>query len=130
MMLAQAETTALELLDRIKTGYEYLPSFLKPACEEWNKKNVRFANRSTIQAFSSSSNGPRGQSMNVLILDEFSFLPKNIEDKLFASVYPVISQDPNGKIIIVSTPNGKNNLFYKIWSQAKSKDKTKNVDGW
>jgi hypothetical protein len=64
MMLAQAESTALELLDRIKTGYEYLPSFLKPACEEWNKKNVRFANRSTIQAFASSSNGPRGQSMN------------------------------------------------------------------
>jgi hypothetical protein len=64
MMLAQAESTALELLDRIKTGYEYLPSFLKPACEEWNKKSVRFTNRSTIQAFASSSNGPRGQSMN------------------------------------------------------------------
>lgn len=130
MMLAQAESTALELLDRIKTGYEYLPSFLKPACEEWNKKNVRFSNRSTIQAFASSSNGPRGQSMNVLILDEFAFLSKSVEDKLFASVYPVVSQDPNGKIIIVSTPNGKNNLFYKIWTAANSKDKTKNQDGW
>ena len=130
MMLAQAESTALELLDRIKTGYEYLPSFLKPACEEWNKKNVRFSNRSTIQAFASSSNGPRGQSMNVLILDEFAFLSKSVEDKLFASVYPVVSQDPNGKIIIVSTPNGKNNLFYTIWSAANSKDPNKNKDGW
>ena len=130
MMLAQAESTALALLDRIKTGYEYLPAFLKPGCEEWNKKNVRFTNRSTIQAFASSSNGPRGQSMNVLILDEFAFLSKSVEDKLFASVYPVVSQDPNGKIIIVSTPNGKDNLFYKIWAAANSKDQTKNKDGW
>lgn len=69
-------------------------------------------------------------SHNCLILDEFAFLPKSVEDKLFASVYPVVSQDPNGKIIIVSTPNGKNNLFYQIWSQANAKDKSKNLDGW
>ena len=130
MMLAQAENTALELLDRIKTGYEYLPSWLKPCCEEWNKKSVRFSNRSTISGFASSSNGPRGQSMNVLILDEFAFLPHNVEDKLFASVYPVISQDKNGKIFLISTPNGTDNLFYKIWRQATDKDQTKNYDGW
>lgn len=69
-------------------------------------------------------------SHNCLILDEFAFLPKNVEDKLFASVYPVISQDPNGKIFLISTPNGTNNLFYKIWTQANSKDTTKNLDGW
>ena len=130
MLLAQAENTCLELLDRIKTGYEYLPSWLKPACEEWNKKNVRFSNRSSIAGFASSSNGPRGQSMNVLILDEFAFLQKNVEDKLFASVFPIVSQDPNGKIFLISTPNGKQNLFYKIWKQANSKDGSKNKIGW
>lgn len=55
MMLAQKEATALELLDRIKTGYEYLPTWLKPGCIEFNKSSVKFSNRSTIMGFSASA---------------------------------------------------------------------------
>lgn len=130
MMLAQKESTALELLDRIKTGYEYLPQWLKPGCEEFNKKSIKFENRSTIMGFSSSSDGARGQSINCLILDEFAFVPKNIADKLFTSVYPVVSSSKNGKVIIVSTPNGVSNLYYDIWKKANSKDANTNDEGW
>lgn len=69
-------------------------------------------------------------SHNCVILDEFSFLQKSIADKLFTSMYPVISSSKNGKFIIVSTPNGMDNLYYDIWLQANSKDKSKNLDGW
>ena len=55
MMLAQKEQTALELLDRIKTGYSYLPTWLKPGCEDFNKSAVKFSNRSTIMGFSASA---------------------------------------------------------------------------
>lgn len=67
-------------------------------------------------------------SHNCVILDEFAFLQKNIADKLFTSMFPVISSAKNGKIIIVSTPNGTGNLYYDIWKQANSKDK--NEGGW
>ena len=64
MLLAQKEQTALELLDRIKTGYSYLPTWLKPGCVEFNKASVKFSNRSSIIGLASSSQGARGQSCN------------------------------------------------------------------
>ena len=69
-------------------------------------------------------------SHNCVILDEFAFLNKNIADKLFTSMYPVISSSKNGKFIIVSTPNGTDNLYYDIWCQANSKEVGKNLEGW
>lgn len=69
-------------------------------------------------------------SHNCIICDEFAFLPRNLADKLFTSMYPTISSSKNGKFIIVSTPNGTDNLYYDIWQQANSKDKSKNLDGW
>lgn len=69
-------------------------------------------------------------SHNCVICDEFAFLQKNLADKLFTSMFPVISSSKNGKFIIVSTPNGTDNLYYDIWQKANSKDKGKNLDGW
>jgi hypothetical protein len=55
-----------------------------------------------------------------VFLDEFAFVPTNIADDFFNSVYPVISSGKTTKIIIVSTPNGMN-LFYKLWMDAIGK---------
>ena len=130
MILANKATTALELLSRISMGYEYLPHWIKPACLVYNKGELTFANMSSIRAFASSSDAARGFSANTVILDEFAFLQKNIADKLFTSMYPVISSSKNGKFIIVSTPNGTDNLYYDIWCQANSKEIGKNLEGW
>lgn len=130
MLLANKAATALELLGRIITGYEYLPKWLKAAATVVNKGELSFANMSSIRAFASSSDAARGFSMNVVICDEFAFLQKNIADKLFTSMYPTISSSKNGKFIIVSTPNGTDNLYYDIWCQANSKEVGKNLEGW
>lgn len=130
MLLANKAATALELLGRIITGYEYLPKWLKAATTVINKGELSFANMSSIRAFASSSDAARGFSCNVVILDEFGFLNKNVADKLFTSMYPVISSSKNGKFIIVSTPNGTDNLYYDIWCQANSKDIGQNLEGW
>lgn len=112
-------------------GYEYLPKWLKCGLVTLNKGEITFSNKSSIRAFSSSSDGARGFSCNVIICDEFAFLKKNLADKLFTSMYPTISSSKSGKFIIVSTPNGtSNNLYYDIWCQANSKDVNGNLDGW
>lgn len=130
MILANKAQTALELLSRIATAYEYLPAWIKCACVEYNKGSITFANMSSIKAFASSSDAARGHSCNCVVLDEFAFLQKSIADKLFTSIYPTISSSKNGKIVIVSTPNGTDNLYYDIWQKANSKNKAKNLDGW
>lgn len=130
LILANKASTALELVQRIITGYEYLPSWLKPACTVLNKGEISFANMSSIKGYASSSDAARGSSGNVVIMDEFAFLQKNIADKVFTSMYPVISSSMNGKFIIVSTPNGVDNLYYDIWQKAHSKNVNENQDGW
>ena len=51
---------------------------------------------------------------NCVYLDEFAFVPRNVQDAFFASVFPTITSGATSKLLITSTPNGMN-LFYKIW---------------
>ena len=130
VILANKAATAIEIMEKIETAYDYLPYWLKPSWETYNKSELTFKNKSGIKSFASSSDAARGGSANVVILDEFAFLPNNIADKLFTSVFPIISSSKNGKIIIVSTPNGTGNLYYKLWSQANSKSIANDKDNW
>lgn len=115
-ILANKESTAIEILDRIKRMFENLPKFLQPGVKEYNKKNVKLGNESNVMAFSTSSDAVRGRSFNFVYLDEFAFVEN--ADTFFASTYPVISSGKKTKVIITSTPNGMN-LFYKLWTDSK-----------
>lgn len=57
-------------------------------------------------------------SHNCIYLDEFAFVPTNIQETFFSSVYPTISSGTSTKVIITSTPNGFN-LFYKFWHDSE-----------
>ena len=51
-------------------------------------------------------------------MDEFAYVPSNVAEQFFSSVYPTISSGQTTKVFIVSTPNGMN-LFYKLWTDAE-----------
>ena len=85
----------------------------------WNKGSLDLENGSRIVASSTSSSAVRGGSYNLIFLDEFAFVPHNVAEDFFSSVYPTISSGTTTKVIIVSTPNGMN-MFYKLWSDAES----------
>jgi hypothetical protein len=86
----------------------------------WNKGNIELENGSKILASSTSGSAIRGGSFNIIFLDEFAFVPHNISEEFFSSVYPTISSGKTTKVFIVSTPNGMN-LFYKLWTDAEEK---------
>ena len=130
MICANKLQTAIEIMDRLRLAYDYLPKWLKPKKAVYNKGEITFSNKSSIRAFATSSSASRGFSGSVVIIDEMAFIPKNIIDEFFASVMPVISSAKNSKAIIVSTPNGASGLYYEIWQQANSTDASKNVEGW
>ena len=62
----------------------------------------------------------------MIFLDEFAFVPQNVAEDFFSSVYPTISSGKSTKVIIVSTPNGMN-LFYKLWVDAENGRNSYNV---
>jgi hypothetical protein len=116
-VLANKQKTATEILDRIKLAYERIHMWMNQCVVEWNKTSIKFENGSKIIASSTSATAVRGDSFNYIMLDEFAFVPNNIADEFFASVYPTISSGKTSKIVIVSTPKGMN-MYYKIWKDA------------
>jgi hypothetical protein len=116
-ILANKGALAQEILSRLQKAYEYLPIWLQQGIIVWNKRNLELENGSKIFAYATSAAGVRGGSYNLIFLDEFAFVPKNMADDFFTSTYPVISSGQTTKVIIVSTPYGLNH-FYKMWVDA------------
>ena len=119
-ILANKSTTARDLLGRLQLAYENLPTFLQQGVLNWNKGSLELENGSKLLAAATSSSAIRGGSFNIIFLDEFAFIPANISEQFFSSVYPTISSGKKSKVLIVSTPHGMN-MFYKLWNDAEHK---------
>jgi hypothetical protein len=119
-ILANKAETSRELLSRLQLSYENLPKWMQHGILSWNKGSLELENGSKIIAASTSSSAVRGNSFNIIFLDEFAFIPNNIAEQFFSSVYPTISSGKTTKVIIISTPNGMN-MFYKLWHDAERK---------
>ncbi len=118
-ILANKSSTARDILGRVQLAYENLPKWLQQGVINWNKGNIELENKSVIVAAATSSSAIRGGSYNIIFLDEFAFVPPNIAQMFFSSVYPTISSGTKTKLIIVSTPYGMNQ-FYKLWVDAEN----------
>ena len=130
-ILANKGATAREMLSRVTLALENLPFFLQPGCRVLNKGSLEFSNNSKILASATSASSIRGQSVNLLFLDEFAFVEN--ASTFYTSTYPVISSGENTKVIISSTPNGIGNMFYKLWEggvQGSNEFKPFRVDWW
>ena len=118
-ILANKQATAIEILDRIKLSYENLPKWMQHGVRTWNKTEIVLENGTKIGAYSSSSSAIRGQSINIVAIDEAAFIPNNIWEDFYMSVYPVIESGKDSRIILISTPKGLNH-FYKLWKDAEN----------
>jgi hypothetical protein len=118
-ILANKAAVARDLLGRLQLAYENLPKWLQQGVINWNKGNLELENGSKILAAATSSSAVRGGSYNVIFLDEFAYVPNNIAEQFFSSVYPTISSGKSSKVMIVSTPHGMN-MFYKLWNDAQN----------
>lgn len=121
VIVANKEKTAIMILRRIKMAYEQLPNWLKPGADVWGGTEVVFGNDSSIAISTTSGSAARGDSVNVLIIDEMAHIPSHVIDEFWASVIPVISstRKRSTKIFAVSTPNGTGNMFHQIFSKAE-----------
>ena len=119
-ILANKAATARDLLGRLQLAYEHLPKWLQQGVMSWNKGSLELENGSKILASSTSASAVRGGSYNIIFLDEFAYVPSNVAEQFFSSVYPTISSGKTTKVMIVSTPHGMN-MFYKLWVDAEEK---------
>ena len=91
-----------------------------------SKSELELFNGSRVYARSSGPNAARGISaVSILIFDEAAF----IEDGLavYSSAVAATASVPNSKIVMVSTPSGKDELYYNTYKQALSKENNYNA---
>jgi len=88
------------------------------------RAEIRYANGSRIVAIPANPDTARGYSAN-LVLDEFAIHEKPWD--IWAAIYPSITNPLKGekKLRIVSTPKGRSNKFYDLWTKGESYSKHK-----
>ena len=118
-IVSNKESSAKMILHRIKKTYEALPPWLKPGVTEYSKTFISFDNGTRLVISATSADAFRGESMNLLVCDEFAFVPGSQAEDFWAANYPTISASKEAKVIIISTPNGLFNIYHRIYTEAE-----------
>jgi len=133
LCIANKLEQAVELLTKIGTFLDQVPRWMwgndffspDPSSEKnlksiyikRNKNYIELFNGCKIYARASSPNAARGiSSVSILILDEAAFIADSVDAFTAAVAAQSTVKDP--KCLMVSTPNGKDQLYYKTYIQA------------
>jgi hypothetical protein len=117
LIVADNFTTTRELMDKFRICLDGLPFFMKPGIKHINSGNIKFDNDSRIVGRTTTKKSGIGLTVNLLYIDEFAHINESNLDEFYRAILPTITADPSAKVIISSTPNGKNK-FYDIWADA------------
>ncbi len=89
-----------------------------------SQERLELINGCTVHAKSSGKSAARGvSSVSWLVFDEAAFIENGLE--VFSQA--VATTSTGGKIIMISTPNGKDQLYYSTYIKAKKKENNYHV---
>jgi len=97
-----------------------------PELQEDTKLSLTLANKSRILSLPGGNEGRtiRGFSGPSIIVEDES---ARCSDTLYQALRPMLASNPNGKLILCSTPWGQRGHFYKIWTEESGWSKVKVV---
>lgn len=118
--LANKNDTVLEIVDKTKKVMQYLPFFLKPGVINKTQRSLVLDNGSRLKSQATSEKSAIGDTIHLLYIDEFAHVDDSFAKDFWDNVYPTLSSSKISRIILTSTPNGRN-LFYQIYKGAVEK---------
>lgn len=121
LIAAHKGDKARDIIGAIQDMYMELPSWLQQGIVEWNKGSFKLENGSRVRASTTSTSSARGDTYNMIMLDEFAFVASHVAEEFLKSVIPTVASGKDTKVIITSTPKGLN-MFYKVWESAINND--------
>jgi hypothetical protein len=110
---------AKAIMARLKFMYEECPWWLKAGVKSYNVMSVEFENGSKIIAETTTENTGRGYPVNLFYFDEFAYVPPNISEGLWTSIFPTITGSKDCRCILTSTANTDEDKFAQIWFNSR-----------
>ncbi len=105
---------AASLMNKCKEIWERLPDWLRIPLGKDNDEEMTFpVQDSRLVSFPSKYR--RGESPSLIILDEMAF--HEYDRANWSALIPSVERS---KLVCISTPQGKGNLFYELWTKAKA----------
>lgn len=101
-----------ELQKKCLTFYDLVDPCHKGLAED-TKLSIRLTNGSRIIALPGQEDNLRGYSAPALIIEDEA---SRVSDDLYTAIRPMLATN-QGRLILLSTPNGKLGHFYKIWTE-------------
>ena len=81
-----------------------------------NTKSLVFANGGSIEVEAATRGAGRGTAYTLAVLDEMAWMEYG--DEIYTAVTPALAET-NGRMIILSSVKGRNNLFARLWEAAQ-----------
>lgn len=116
LIIANKLDTSVEMANKIRSFTEQWPSWVGVgfSVEKNSQRHFKLTNDCEVKAVATSKDALRGYTPTILIFDEAAFIEA---DNDFWSAC-MASLSTGGKVIVISTPNGYDPIYYEIYDQA------------
>ena len=116
LIIANKLDTAVEVANKIRGFTEQWPSWVGVgfSTEKNSQRHFKLTNGCEVKAVATSKDALRGYTPTILIFDEAAYI--DADDDFWAACMASLST--GGKVIVVSTPNGYDPIYYGIYDQA------------
>lgn len=116
LIIANKLDTAVEMANKVRSFTEQWPKWVGVSfsAEKNAARHFKLNNNCEVKAVATSKDALRGYTPTILIFDEAAYIDAD-PDFWAASIS---SLSTGGKIIVISTPNGYDRIYYEIYDQA------------
>jgi hypothetical protein len=116
LIIANKRDTAIEMANKVRMFLDQWPDWINVGFHPDKNSESRFRlnNGCEVKAVATSSDALRGYTPTILVFDEAAYIEAG-EDFWAASM---ASLSTGGKIILISTPNGYDPIYYGVYEQA------------
>ena len=116
LIIANKLDTSQEFANKIRAFVDQWPEWLgvKFSADKNSQRHFKLSNGCEVKAVATSKDALRGYTPTILIFDEAAFI--DADDDFWSACMASLST--GGKVIVISTPNGFDPIYYSIYDQA------------
>ena len=116
LIIANKLDTSIEMANKVRAFVDQWPSWIGVgfSTEKNSQRHFKLTNGCEVKSVATSKDALRGYTPTILIFDEAAFI--EADDDFWSACMASLST--GGKVIVISTPNGFDPIYYGIYDQA------------